>query len=466
MSDLSRREFLRLSAASAATILMSGPSWRRQERDDANRQYRICVVGAGIAGLAAAASLRALGFSVTVLEARSRFGGRIHTDMSLGGPVDAGAWRLPTVKSHRLLVLAQLGKMAMKTAASTPRVLAYNGRRLSADEHAALNLAYNKMLTALLKRRVAQDTDISLQTAAATYLSGASLGASVKSCLEWRLAFDTETTYGTDPANLSFAAWVGPPKKSEGEIMLPGGMAQLVQRLSEGVQIANDTTVRRIDYDKAGVRVTTDREMQSFDRVIVTVPIGVLKKGAIVFRPALPPEKRSAIERIGVNPGIRIALRFDKPFWDAESRVIAALKDVTSGQVACWNYQVLTGDSILVAACSGPFARSLETAGPDKAVAFAMEGLRAVFGRLISDPIRTFVTHWNADPYSLGASATIPVGATADDCAALAEPIQDRLYFAGDAASDQYTGTALGAYTSGMQAAGRIAAIGTDEFTS
>jgi monoamine oxidase len=85
-----------------------------------------------------------------------------------------------------------------------------------------------------------------------------------------------------------------------------------------------------------------------------------------------------------------------------------------------------------------------------------MQVLRGIYGRSIPDPDRVVVTRWGSDPFSLGAYSSISPGASGKDYDTLAEPIGDRVFFAGEATSRSYPATVHGAFLSGEREARRI----------
>jgi monoamine oxidase len=92
----------------------------------------------------------------------------------------------------------------------------------------------------------------------------------------------------------------------------------------------------------------------------------------------------------------------------------------------------------------------------DEIISGAMRTLRVMFGGDIPEPVGVLITRWGRDPFSFGAYSHIPPFASGDDYDALAEPVEDVLFFAGEAASREYPSTVHGAYLSGVRAAGEM----------
>jgi type II secretory pathway pseudopilin PulG len=117
-------------------------------------------------------------------------------------------------------------------------------------------------------------------------------------------------------------------------------------------------------------------------------------------------------------------------------------------------------EPILVALFRGAHARTLEQTAEQDVVNLAMANLRSMFGSSISDPTGSAQTKWHSDPFAMGSYAHVPPGAQASDFDLLADPVEDRLFFAGEATNDTYWGTVHGAYLSGQREADRIVALG------
>lgn len=220
--------------------------------------------------------------------------------------------------------------------------------------------------------------------------------------------------------------------------------------------------VQQIAYDDRGIKVTTDRGIFSGARVIVTVPLGVLKRDSIKFSPALPEAKLDAIEKLGMGALNKLALKFPKQFWSVQPHIISYINgdpNITDRHIDFWNWQKYIQQPILVAIISGNFSRSLSQMSQSEATQNIMSDLHVMFGKDIGMPTTTLLTQWHNDPFAYGSYATFSVNGSNDDCDRLAEPIGDQLFFAGEATYGKYLGTVHGALLSGEREANRIAKI-------
>jgi hypothetical protein len=266
---------------------------------------------------------------------------------------------------------------------------------------------------------------------------------------QWLITSTVTAEYAADPAELSLR-WFGQEGELDGpDVLLPNGYGQLVAHLSRGLQIRPDTVVTRIDHRGATVTLTTTQGMVTADRVIVTVPLGVLKTGAIAFDPPLPEAKSQAIRRLGFGLLDKVVLRFDEPHWAAEPDVFGVLgADAPVSDVV--NGLRFSGTPLLVGLRAAGTARDREVLSDGAAV----EQVRAALD--LPEPTGALVTRWAADPFARGSYSFLAVGSSPDDQRALAEPVGERLHFAGEATQEEFFATVHGAYLSGLREAERI----------
>lgn len=456
-----RRNFLK------AGLLLSayGLLWGCRQPDVARKNKRnesVLIVGAGIAGLAAAQGLLAEGFQVTVLEGRDRIGGRIWTDRSLAVPVDLGASWIHGVRRNPISILAREFDIETNPSNFNELYLSQaDGTPMDGVDGVALFLDFEELIDEVT--HVAEQLDGDVSTQEGIRLALAELNGSLttldQQALNWLLVSQFELDWAADLSDTSLLYQADSEVFKGEDHVFPGGYDQIVTALAEDVDIQLGQQVHQVVYDTAGVRIETADTVFEADRAVITAPLGVLKAGTISFSPALPASKQAAINRLEMGLLNKIVLKFPDQFWLTNAHFFGYLSE-TRGQFPVFMNQAHHLDApVLTAFVAGSVAHSMESQSNDAITADAMQVLRTMFGASTPDPTDVLVTRWAADPFSRGAYAYIPVGATPQDYQTLAEPVSQRLFFAGEATNHQYPATVHGAFLSGIREAERIAEL-------
>jgi monoamine oxidase len=425
----------------------------------------VLVIGAGVAGLAAAAELRSRGFDIVVIEARERIGGRIWTADLGGQPVDLGAQWIEGIEKNPIFAFCQKHEIkTVPTNYKSATVYDSNGQRYDDQVSVRLYAQANKLLLATRKinreRLRNKQADITLAEA----LKQAGLheiqNQSEQRFVSWAIAAKVESNEAADLKDISLRNyWT----QEEEEVDISGahhtflsGYGQFVQILSRGLDIRRGRRIQAIEYDNTGVSLDTNEGKFQGDYALVTLPLGVLKAGTVTFTPALPQRKQQAIRQLGMGVANKVVLRFPRVFWPKTE--FLGYTSETPGQFVQWtNLAHHTSAPILSIWSHGHFARGLEKQKDAEVVAQAMEVIRKIFGAAAQDPVASLVTRWASDAQAGGSYSNLPVGSCSEDFDALAEPVGERLFFAGEATSRDYNGTVHGAFLSGVREARRIA---------
>ena len=422
------------------------------------------MIGAGIAGLAAARDLVVDGYDVAVLEARERIGGRIWTSHELGVPADLGASWIHGFEDNPIARLARRHAIAIirtnissVTPARYRSIVLYDegGRRLDDAETAEMS----EMMADYLEFVASKQKD----------------GVEM-SMLEVEEAFATSQGYDADRRQrLTFIArtyleheWAGP----RGDVSLlehdkglgfaghdrvfPGGYAQITERLAEGIEILLGHEVKQIDHSGARVDVLTGRGSFTAKHVLVTVPLGVLQAGRIAFNPPLPKAKRDAVRQMRMGVFNKVFLKFDSVFWDRDDELIGYIGTQDEAWPEIVNFHKIAGLPVLLAFSAGTAGERNELRSDQELVACLMVCLREMYGTSAPEPSGHLVTRWNQDPFSLGSYSYVPVGSRQSLRRQIGMPVAGRVFFAGEATSQFFPSTVHGAFLSGVRAAYEI----------
>jgi lysine-specific histone demethylase 1 len=256
--------------------------------------------------------------------------------------------------------------------------------------------------------------------------------------------------------------------------MIKGGYSQAIEALSDGLNFQFGKVVKEICYSsgegkvkgvvKRDVKVVTE-EGEEFkgDAVLVTIPLGCLKEETVRFKPRLPDWKVASIKRLGFGILNKVVMEFSVPFWDESVDYFGAAAESTELRGRCfmfWNLKRTSGYPILVALVVGKAAYEGERQDSEELVEHAVEILRKLFGvDAVPKPTASVVTNWGADPFSRGAYSYVALGASGEDYDILARPVENCVFFAGEATCKEHPDTVGGAMMSGMREAVRMSDI-------
>ena len=336
---------------------------------------RITIVGAGVAGISAARQLADAGFSVVVIEARDRVGGRIDTvTADWPFPIERGPSFVKRA-SDTLLdeQLTALG-VTLLPFVGAPVVRTRDGEVVEASPLGA------EAVAGALDWAAKQQQDVSVERALVDSgednLSKSlnAEGVSDTDWLEYEIATKLKIETGATPS-LQSAWYATDHSRSDDDQIVVGGYSTLVSSSAEGLDVLLSSVVNRIAHDDRGVslRLGTGESLAA-DRVIVTVPLGVLKDAAIEFSPALPFAHRGAIAAIGMGVVDKVWLRFETPFWDTTAELWTVVGQDADFPV--WiNMMPLTGEPILMGLVAAENATRLSELDDEAFLSAALSGL-------------------------------------------------------------------------------------------
>ncbi len=423
--------------------------------DNDNYFADVLIMGAGAAGLLAARELAAAGRRVCVVEARDRIGGRVHTLRPAGftQAIEAGAefmhGDVPLTKS----LLRQAGIAWQATAGRTYQL---RHGQVQSDAH------YFAQLPQLLEKLSGLAQDMPLAAFLAQEFPGEEH--------ETLRTFATQFAEGYDAADANrVSAWALRDEWAAGGVddspRPVGGYGPLLRWLAGQAQAAGAilhlaTPIRQISWRPgAVVALAASGATYHARRVLCTVPLGVWQRpagqpGYLRVEPEIPAH-RAAAAQLGFGSVIKIILEFQTPFWHKRLPELEFL--LSDAPVPTWWSQLPAPTPQLTGWLAGPAAQHLRDAPAETVLRQALESLSC----LLATPLATlqaqlrahYVHNWGAEPCAYGAYSYPTIGAAAAR-AALATPVADTLFFAGEGVYEgPYGGTVEAALVSGQAAA-------------
>jgi monoamine oxidase len=411
----------------------------------------VIIIGAGVAGLAAAAALRRAGRRCVVLEASGRAGGRAWTVAVGEDAFDLGATWLHDADRNALRTLAEAAGDALLDAdGPRRRIMMVEGRPATAAEEAGYWRAA-EAFDRTCHARAAEEPDVAVAEA----LAGLRGDPWMDTIETWEAA----QISAADPRRFSVRDWSANDLMGR-NLWVPGGIGALVQRRLAPLagEIRFGTPATRVAWGGPGVRVETPRGTLQAQGCIVTVSVGVLSAGGIGFDPPLPASHQDAIAGLPMGLLTKVALEVPggerlgiEPGTVVRRRLARSLEPVMSFHF--WPH----GAGHIAGFVGGPTAWDLARAGEGATKAFARRQLEQAIGAAAVAKVGAItVSPWGNDPLYRGAY-TYAVPGQAGARGVLGTPLDGRLVFAGEAVcTDGLAGTVGGSFLSGERAAGLV----------
>jgi len=396
----------------------------------------VLVIGAGAAGLAAADELARAGRSVLLVEARNRVGGRCLTRHlpALPVPVELGAEFIHGRPRATLDLLKRAGIAAVDST-RTQRVA------LAGVLHSTNIFAQ--------AQRVARKELKGGDTSFRAFLARQRLPKLTRTLATMMVqGFDA-----ADPARISAREVIEEWSGSGLGASQPrpwGGYGALMEFLARNANVQLETVVRAVRWSRRSVEVEGSCRGEPWrawaPRAVITVPIGVLPMLGIR-------EKKPALAKLASGPVVRVAMAFREAFWEKPHPGVAFFHSPEAAFPTFWTPLPMHAP-LLTAWAGGPKAQKLTGKRPEALLRHALASVRSVLGK-IEDPSAFLVHDWQADPFARGGYSYVKVGGTGAR-EELAAPLEDTLYFAGEATDVEQSGTVGGALASGVRAAREI----------
>lgn len=460
---------------------------------DKEKTYDVIVIGAGIAGLEAAHELNSEGMGVMILETRDRIGGRVNTINYAGTALDLGAswihgidyledsegnvigYNIDSPNQNPIYKIAYYNDIVVTQTFDSTALRYPSGNVIDSS------VFYDKMISGFESHYEAMvhehpDNNYTFDDALNDFTNTNATCSSNKKMCEFAIISEYEFDQAGDIIDIP-AKSIGETQYFNGwkdqEAIFPDGYNQIANCLAGGLNIKH-ATVTKISYASSPIEISTDQGIFKANYVISTIPLGVLQKNMTeLFDPDFDQNKINSIDHLKMGLLDKTYLIFDKevmnnPFWDKsiptgdsdyewDVRVDDMDNAYNSSSRFFMNFSPITNQSIILAFNFGSTAEKLEHKTDETIKQQMMEALRKTYpNSTIPDPVKIIRTSWANDTLSFGTYSFIPITGSPSDMDELAKPIDDKLFFAGEATSSRYYGTVHGAYISGYSAAQEI----------
>lgn len=434
MPGLTRRAMLGSMASFTAT-----PALATTPTGDVD----VVIIGAGIAGLTAARTLLGAGRTVAVIEAANRVGGRAYTESeTFGVPFDHGCSWINSADVNPFTRIARERGFNLLDHTSAGSALYVDGTLADSAQRAAYNKGWGAVTQALARAGNRGD-DVAASSVMPDNVPFTGPAKTWIGPMDW----------GVDFADLSTQDYWNSADSAQ-DFIVREGLGAVVAQYGRSVPVTLNTSARLVDWSTEGVRVETDKGTIRARACICTVSTGVLAAGAIRFTPDLPDASQRAISDLPMGLLAKITLQFSDTqlgfvpnhwldYWVPNRMPAEACYFLT------WPFEY----PYMVGFVGGQFGWELSAAGPAEAIDFALGEVVKIAGSQARKYfVRGHLTDWALNPLTQGSYAAARPGQFGAR-AALARPVANRLFFAGEALATPYNALCSGAFFSGHDTA-------------
>jgi monoamine oxidase len=323
---------------------------------------RVAVIGAGAAGAAAARALTANGADVTVIEARDRTGGRIDSRVIDDDTyLELGAWRLTPDEDGSTIDALEREGVAVEPLTGVTAFAPDQGEAAQLDADDPALTAARGSLAAAEAWALQQEADVSVADAVREGGTPGDWPAAGESAVTSELLVDKLLLAASGLSGASadeLSAWFSTPAPAAETVVPLGPLSSFIDATLDGIEVAVSTAVVGVFYDESGVslRLATGESL-SVDRVVVTVPLGVLQEQVIEFDPPLPVTHRAALNTLSVGHIEVVRMEFESAFWTTDATYWVYEGDES---IRLWvNLLPATGHPVLLGVVGGQSALAL-----------------------------------------------------------------------------------------------------------
>ena len=455
---MQRKDFINLTSLG----LLSVPFYSFRNNLLSGKSKKVIIIGAGMAGAAAANALRSAGTEVTVLEARNRIGGRIHTDHSMGLPIDLGAAWIHKPTNNPLIKLSGDFKVAtQETNYFSLKLYEPNGNSVNKLRLLSPSVKISKAVKQGVAFLQSSDADYSIAEILQRTIDKNELSKKEKMLMDF-LEGTVENSLACGLNSASARAYLDHKEDTKKDRLVTGGYHKIVDNLLKDIDVKLSQPVKVISQDTGGVKVITDSHEFEGDYAIVTIPISLLQNNVVEFFPSLPKEKINAINSIKMGLMNKTVMKFTEKFWKNDKHLWGLLGEDNKNNNIILNNHPFNKQPILTVLSVNKAAYTLEKTiftrgetGRQEIITKWKNTFHKIFPGRNIEIEDMITTQWHGDRFSNGSYSHVPVGVSMNAFDVIAAPL-NRIHFAGEATIAQHHSYTHGAYLSGLREANRI----------
>lgn len=423
---------------------------------ESNQSLPIIIIGAGISGISCAKHLQDSKSEIIVLEARDRIGGRIHSIDFETEIFDLGASWIHGIQNNPIWEIVQ--KEQIKTVIFNYDVSVFlheNGTYFSDSEKKDF-LHYISKIEKILKHSQGNTAlDSVLLGLDSLEIKNKLLKNKIKQFFE-RIANDP---FATDLSCLASNYQEYEGYFSGDEVIFPNGYAEVIQKIAEGIDIRCNISIKKIIQQEEYIEIFDDKgNSYVASKIVVTVPLGVLKAQDIQFVPPLSDQYKNAIHMMGFGSFNKVFFQLNEPLDFTQLYSSNTNYFFWSGGY-CFNIldlsKIYKKPTYLIL-FGGKQSIFLDSSTDEDVWKFIKIHLQSYSCSLEHEPNKLLITRWGADIFSYGAFSFPALNHTSALTRILNNPIENRIFFSGEHCSLTYAGTVHGAYIHGKEVATRI----------
>lgn len=427
----------------------------------------VIVIGAGVSGTTAARALADKGFKVKVIESRARKGGRVFSDKTIFNyTIDFGAAWIHGSEGNDVYKLATDSKIDLINFDFDDTKYYSNCTTIDSntnDKYYKIGSTFKNYITDYVSK-LKPEEDCTVSTVLNDYYKTIpeKNRPEIEIFLNSYLAWELEGDYASKIENLSAKEYDLKGKRG-GDYLIPAGYWTIFESRSvhENIEYLLSSKVISINQEENIPYVTLQDNSKHYAKyILVTVPLGVLKKKVINFIPELPEAKQTAINAMGFGTLEKIVVEFTQAFWGDEKSLFKIIEKSVNFAGYIVNLQKVLNKKTLIFLVSGDvkYYPNYYTAAEDELKSKIVASLQPYFPVDTEILIKKFFrTKWLEDPNTYGAYSSYSVNSSSSSVKEIAKPF-NKLYFAGEHTSVKNLETVAGAYGSGQRAATEIIA--------